>query len=124
MSAPIELFLAAMGKDRKEIIGEKQLQRKHFPQTTSDFSTPTETFGNGVRMIGMKITRAHRSTAAFGMPLMIPDLKSRAAVPAAARLRAVDRRFATPTHPASVTTAWVFASSSRFRPGEECRSEK
>ena len=36
-------------------------------------------FGNGVPIVGMKITKVRRSMAAFGMPLMILDLKSDAA---------------------------------------------
>lgn len=124
MFVPIERFPVAMAKDQREIFEEEQFQRKHFPQITLDFSIPMATLGNGARTIGMIITRAHRSMAAFGMPLMIPDLRLLAAVPMALRPSSVVRRFAPPSHPTTVAATSVFAFSSRFRPGEECRSEK
>ena len=83
--------------------------------------TPMETYGNGARMTGMTIMKALRSMAAFGMPLMIPDLKSLAAVLGSALRSTVGRRFATPMHPATAATQSVFASSS---PSGEVRNEK
>ena len=44
------------------------------PQTPLDSTTRTEMSGNGALIHGMTTTTALQLTAAFGMPLMIPDL--------------------------------------------------
>jgi hypothetical protein len=43
-------------------------------QTLSVSTTCMGMFGNGVSILGIQITTAHRRTIEFGMPRMIPDL--------------------------------------------------
>ena len=65
-------------------------------------------FGNGAPIVGMKTTKVRPTMAAFGMPLMIPDLKSYAAALGAAIRGAVVLLTVTATHPATVAGALDF----------------
>ena len=65
-------------------------------------------YGNGVRIVGTKITTVRRLMAAFGMPLMIPDLEFCGAVRGAAFRGAVVLLFAAATRPLTLSTTSVF----------------
>ena len=64
--------------------------------------------GNGARMAGTKITSVRRSMAAFGMPLMIPDLEFCGAVRGSTIRGAVVLLLATTTRPVALAATSVF----------------
>ena len=64
--------------------------------------------GNGARMVGTKITTVRRSMAAFGMPLMIPDLELGGAVRGSSVRGTVVLLFATTTRPSTLAATSVF----------------
>ena len=64
--------------------------------------------GNGARMAGTKITSVRRSMAAFGMPLMIPDLEFCGAVRGSTLRGSVVLLIASNTRPIPLTTSSVF----------------
>ena len=64
--------------------------------------------GNGAPMVGTKITMVRRSMAAFGMPLMIPDLEFGGAVRGSTIRGAVVLLVAATSRPITLAAASVF----------------
>jgi len=96
--------------DRVKLVNiDKKQQRStpHIPMIL-DSATCMAMCGNGALMVGTKITTVRQSMAAFGMPLMIPDLESCVAVRGSAVRGTVVLLITTTARPLSLTTSSVF----------------